>query len=229
MDSQIGASITGLQLPCSSIVLTYDDGPTEDGTEAILKELDARHATATFFVLLTRARRNPKLLHEILAAGHEVGLHGADHRRLTEHQPDALQPILTGARAELEDLTGVRLQWSRPPYGSQTEAVWRAQVASGLVPVLWSVECRDWMTLSLHEYMAPLRRQDLRGAIVLLHDGYADESDGAADGPAPHVDRALLTRSVLEEADLCGLTARSLGAGLEEAKPRYRIWLDEPS
>lgn len=139
MDSRIGASITGLQLPCSSIVLTYDDGPTADGTEAILKELDAQHATATFFVLLTRARRNPTLLHEILAAGHEVGLHGADHRRLTEHQPEALEPILTGARAELEDLTGVRLQWSRPPYGSQTEAVWRAQVASGLVPVLWSV------------------------------------------------------------------------------------------
>ena len=228
MTSSIGESIVGIHGPSTTTIVTYDDGPSPGDTDAILRELEARSATATFFVLLTRARRSPGLIGEMLAAGHEVALHGADHRRLTtDVDLDALPRILKDARAELEDLAGVPVRWFRPPYGSQSRPTWQAVVSVGLTPVLWSIDCGDWLTLTLDEHLAQVRQPSLRDAIVLLHDAFADESDGVDDGPAPCVDRPALTRAVLDEAGRRGLSVRSVGESLCDAEPAWRVWLDE--
>ena len=52
-------------------VLTYDDGPDPRYTPGILEALRDFNATATFFVLLSKVDRNPNLLREVKAAGHE--------------------------------------------------------------------------------------------------------------------------------------------------------------
>jgi hypothetical protein len=43
------------------------------------------------------------------------------------------------------------------------------------------------------------------------------------------VDKAQLTRSVLDEADRRGLSVHSVGNALETAESAWRIWLDEVS
>src|SRR3954470_4494389 len=107
MELPSGSSIVGLEGSGDVTIVTYDDGPKPGDTDAILRELDERRATATFFVLLTRVRRSPRHIAEMLAAGHEVALHGADHRRLTSDvEPDKLHAHVKDARAELEDLAG---------------------------------------------------------------------------------------------------------------------------
>ena len=228
MELQVGSSIVGVQSPCHAAIATYDDGPKPGDTDAILQELNDRGATATFFVLLTRVRRSPDHLTEMLAAGHEVALHGADHRRLTtDVDPDKLHAHVKDARAELEDLAGVPVRWFRPPYGAQSRTTWQAVLSAGLTPVLWSIDCRDWLTQSLDEYLAPVRQPALQGGIVLMHDGFADKTDGVDDGPPPSVDKAQLTRSVLDEAKLRGLSVRSVGDALEMAEPAWQVWLDE--
>jgi peptidoglycan/xylan/chitin deacetylase (PgdA/CDA1 family) len=42
-----------------SVLLTYDDGPDPESTPAVLRELDAADARATFFVLGTRVKLYP--------------------------------------------------------------------------------------------------------------------------------------------------------------------------
>ena len=64
-------SVTEVRTPSSQIVLTYDDGPDPAGTDRILEALARHDATATFFVLVTRARRYGSLLAEVVSAGHE--------------------------------------------------------------------------------------------------------------------------------------------------------------
>ena len=219
-----GTSVVGVQDQGTTII-TYDDGPKPGDTDAILRELDEARATATFFVLLTRVRRSPDLVTEMLAAGHEVALHGADHSRLTEMDPEGLPAVLTAARSELEDLAGVAVRWFRPPYGSQSPATWQAVVSAGLTPVLWSVDCNDWRTQTLDEYLAPVRQSSLQGGIVLLHDGFADTLDGVDDGPPPRVDKGQLTRFVLAEARTRGLSVHSVGNALESAEPAWETWL----
>jgi peptidoglycan/xylan/chitin deacetylase (PgdA/CDA1 family) len=225
-----GSSVVGLGHRSPSVVLTYDDGPTPGVTDRLLSVLAEAGATATFFVLLTRARPHVALLREVLSAGHEIGLHGRDHRRLTtltDAETERLPEVMRDARAELEDLASVEVRWFRPPYGAQDAATWRAVRAADLTPVMWSVHCQDWLTVPLEDRLHDLRRGPLAGSIVLLHDGFADTGDGVDDGPPPQVDRPALTTAVLDEIRAAGLRPESLGAALGTAGPSWRVWFDE--
>jgi peptidoglycan/xylan/chitin deacetylase (PgdA/CDA1 family) len=223
--------VVALRRPSRSFVLTYDDGPTPGITDLLLPVLADAGATATFFVLLTRARVDPGLLREVIAAGHEIGLHGLDHRSLTTLPPDAHQDRFRDGRAELEDLAGVPVRWSRPPYGAQNVAAWQAARAAGLTPVCWSADCRDWEDLSQDDYLADARALAPEGCVLLLHDGFADARDGVDDGPPPsRLDRIALTRAVLARAGGAGLTVTSLGRALEDDEQAVeRRWLEEHS
>jgi peptidoglycan/xylan/chitin deacetylase (PgdA/CDA1 family) len=222
----VGESVVSVR-DTTTAVLTYDDGPTPGVTDRLLPVLAEAGATATFFVLLTRVRPSLGLLREVLAAGHEVALHGADHRRLTTLPPESLSERFGDSRSELEDLAGVPVRWSRPPYGVQDRASWAAAREAGLTPVLWSVTCRDWETPPPEDHLAELRAADQAGGVVLLHDGFADARDGVDDGPAPDLDRIALTRDVLAELHAAGLTVTSLGRALTSADAVTRPWLDE--
>ena len=57
------------------VALTFDDGPNEGPTAAILDALEARGARATFFVFGTKAAERPELIARMNAAGHEVNPH----------------------------------------------------------------------------------------------------------------------------------------------------------
>jgi peptidoglycan/xylan/chitin deacetylase (PgdA/CDA1 family) len=225
-----GSSIVGVESSSGSVVLTYDDGPTPGVTDRLLTALAEADATATFFVLLTRVRRHLALLQELLAAGHEIGLHGPDHRRLTTLPPEtrsALPRILREAKDELEGLASVPVRWFRPPYGAQDAGTWHAVREAGLTPVLWTLDCQDWLTRPLEDQLANVRTAPLAGSIVLLHDGYADADDGVDDGPPPVLDRPALTSAVLTEVRAAGLEARSLGNALVSTRPTWRPWFDE--
>src|SRR4051812_3475218 len=63
------------------LALTFDDGPDPRGTPAVLAALAEAAATATFFVLGERVERRPEMVEAVLAAGHEVEVHGYAHLR----------------------------------------------------------------------------------------------------------------------------------------------------
>ena len=155
-------------------------------------------ATATFFILVGRARRFPSLLADVVAAGHEIALHGVDHVRLTTMSPAMVRKRTRDGRRELEDLAGQQVRWFRPPYGAQRPSTWAAIRSTGLVSVVWSNEAADWQDDTVDEITA--RTASVRsGSVLLLHDGYADASDGVDDGPPPGFDRGELSRRILGE------------------------------
>lgn len=59
--------------------LTYNDGPGEELTPALLALLAAAHAGATFFPTGRSAARNRELLAQIATTGQEVGCHFLNH------------------------------------------------------------------------------------------------------------------------------------------------------
>jgi peptidoglycan/xylan/chitin deacetylase (PgdA/CDA1 family) len=196
------------------IVLTFDDGPQPGGTEPVLDALSIRGATATFFILVGRARRRRALLADIVSAGHEIALHGIDHRSLTDFRAAEVRSRTADGRAELEDLAGVPVRWMRPPYGRQTLSTWTAIRSTGLEPVLWGPTTFDSRSVSQKERVARAMRGAEAGAILLAHDGFADAGDGVDDGPAIDLDRGELTRLVLNAYAGRGLAGRSLGDAL---------------
>ncbi|HXP18629.1 MAG TPA: polysaccharide deacetylase family protein [Streptosporangiaceae bacterium] len=227
--SEPGSSICGVQVtgPVRQVVLTYDDGPEPGGTDRIAGVLADRACTATFFVLLSRVRRYPALFADLVAAGHEIGLHGVDHQRLTNLDPGAVQRRTAEAKEELQDALGRPVSWFRPPYGGQSPATWRAVVAAGLVPVLWTVTLRDWLDVPMAERLDAASGFTEPGAIVLGHDGYASLGDGVDDGPAPRLDRGELARRLLDRYSGMDLTGCSLGQALTSGTPIRRIWLTD--
>lgn len=193
-----------------SVVLTFDDGPDADQTPLVLDALAEHNATATFFVLVTRVREHPELLRAVSAAGHEIALHGGDHRALTGFSGAEAASRLARARLELETVTKTPVRWYRPPYGAQSPTSWRAVRRTGLVPVLWSGTLHDSAAVDAARRSDAADRAAAAGRIVLAHDGIADERDGVTDPPAPVTDRAALAHEFLRLCDDRALAVRSL-------------------
>lgn len=67
----------------AGVALTLDDGPDPRDTPRIVDILGGSSTTATFFLLAERAQRHPDLVGRVKAEGHEIALHGWDHRRVS--------------------------------------------------------------------------------------------------------------------------------------------------
>ena len=75
-------SIKGAKTSERVVALTFDDGPDPVWTPLMLDVLASHDVPATFFVLLERAQAYPSIIGRAVSEGHEVALHGVDHRRL---------------------------------------------------------------------------------------------------------------------------------------------------
>jgi len=85
-----------------AVALTFDDGPHPEGTPAVLAELDRLGLRETFYVVGSQARRYPARLRDVVAAGHELGLHGGRHLPHGLVPPVLLERGLGDARAEID-------------------------------------------------------------------------------------------------------------------------------
>ena len=106
------AGATGCGSSCrvdrAVVALTFDDGPHAEGTPAVLEELARRGATATFFLVGEQVVQRPALAREIVAAGHEVAVHGYRHTLLLRRRVAAVADDLDRAVDAIGEATGVR-------------------------------------------------------------------------------------------------------------------------
>ncbi len=115
-----------------------------DSTRRFLDLLDQHGAKATFFFLGWVAERLPELVREVVAAGHEIGSHGYDHRLLTELGEAGFKADLQQTNAILTELSGVvptafrACTWSitqRTPWALPALAEAGFQLDSSIYPV----------------------------------------------------------------------------------------------
>ena len=131
-----------------TVALTYDDGPNEGATAAILDVLEARGVRATFFVFGAKARERPELIARMVAAGHEVDPHTwADHRSHLQMRREELEDDVSRTLAALAGLGCPRPRYWRPPYGDVNEPLsHEVAAAHGLRIVTWTLDTVDWDT-----------------------------------------------------------------------------------
>jgi peptidoglycan/xylan/chitin deacetylase (PgdA/CDA1 family) len=229
MTGQPGEALVAVSpVEAPSVLLTYDDGPDPESTPAVLRELAAADARATFFVLGTRVQLYPDVLRSVVAEGHEIGLHGADHRRVDQVPEEEFSRGLREVKDLLEQAVQRPVLWYRPPYGRLTLSAWTAAHDAGLAVAGWSFDIQDWRDVPLEQRVAGLQTITRAGEIVLSHDAYADGRDLADDGPAPHVDRGGLARAVLDRISSADCTQATLSEALAHGTPRWRPWEDAP-
>jgi peptidoglycan/xylan/chitin deacetylase (PgdA/CDA1 family) len=162
------------------VALTFDDGPDTASTPAFLEALDGLGWKATFFMLGTRAREAPGLTAEVAAAGHEIAVHGDEHRNMLRRMPGAAADDVRRCRDTLADLTGVQPRWFRPPFGILSYGAMRAAKRVDLTPVLWTTWGRDWRKDATPASIADdVLRRYVNGGTVLLHDTDGESYPGS--------------------------------------------------
>lgn len=153
------------------IYLTFDDGPSATWTPQILAVLAAYHAHATFFELGIEVQRQPSLPPTVLAAGHRIGNHTYDHKRL---------PGLSDAGVRSEIARGPKALCLRPPYGEVNKRVRTFAAQAGQRIQLWNVDTRDWSRPGAPAITKAILDGARNGAIILMHDGGGDRSQTVA-------------------------------------------------
>jgi polysaccharide deacetylase family protein (PEP-CTERM system associated) len=98
-------------------------------THRILDLCDQTDTRATFFALGWVAERQPELLREIAARGHEIACHGYGHELLYRIGPERFREDVKRARAVIEDAIGARVEGYRAPSFSITgRSLWALEI-----------------------------------------------------------------------------------------------------
>lgn len=168
------------------IALTYDDGPNDAATPALLDLLAEHSIHASFFLIGNYARQRPDLVRAIAAGGHLIGNHTLTHPALLLSTNQRVRAELRDGNAALEDALGAAvssqtypyIQWFRPPFGARRPYVLRVARQLHLTPVLWNAMGYDWQRTATAEKVEArvwkgFQRNQRRGVAtnVLLHDG----------------------------------------------------------
>ncbi len=145
--AQAGPGITGLgpvrraffprlagQGDPGHVALTFDDGPDPAATPKFLELLADRQISATFFLLGQMVARAPGWPPNSTAAGHEVGVHGWEHRYLPPRGPRATYDDIRRATETITRAAGTRPRLFRPPYGVLSGSAVRRRAAAGAGP-----------------------------------------------------------------------------------------------
>jgi peptidoglycan/xylan/chitin deacetylase (PgdA/CDA1 family) len=173
------------------VALTFDDGPS-GRTPAILQVLANHHVHATFFVVGRSTRGMEPVLRHIAATGNELADHTYSHADLLALREPAQRRQLQWTRGLVARATGVQPRFFRPPYGATGPAVNRLGRSLGLIPVLWSVDSRDWQLPGTRAIVRRVLANVRPGSIVLMHDGGGDRQETLRALPA--ILRALQRR-----------------------------------
>lgn len=200
------------------VALTFDDGPDPQRTPGVLDALAEHGAKASWFVMVDRAEANPGLVRRILADGHDVGLHGVDHQRLTSLSGRQAQDRIASGVLRLSQLLGVPVRFFRPPFGAQSLSTHRAARRLGLEVVVWTADCDDWNDHPEFEIAGKVLAAAAPGAILLLHDSLADSESQLG------LQRAEVARLVVKGLMAQGLRSVALQRLFEMGSPRRTMW-----
>lgn len=213
-------SVGAVAVSGRQVVLTFDDGPHPTRTPDLLDLLGSRSVTVTFFVLVSEARRHPDLVRRMVAEGHDVGLHGEDHSRLTTLSRREVRRRTRTARDDLERIAGVPVTVFRPPYGAQSLSSYLTVRTLGLDVVVWGPYAAEWEGGTPSQVAARAMRGMAPGAIVLLHDGlYLPDGQ-----PDPDFDRTKAFSLLLDALTVNELMPTSLSGALRTGRVRRTAW-----
>lgn len=165
-----------------TLVLTFDDGPGNRLTPAILNILSKYHVKATFFLLGRNIIGRENLVKRITAEGHDICSHGYDHLHAWRVWPwNNIRDIQKGWKA-IDQALGAhkKVYHYRPPYG-KLNLVTLVYLFCKRVPIIyWTVDSHDtWSWKSGSPSYQLLSKRMSNGGVLLVHDfdRFTDERD----------------------------------------------------
>lgn len=160
-----------------TIALTFDDGPHSTKTLKLLDLLDRYNVKATFFVVGKMADKAPILVREEARRGHTIANHSYSHPNLSLLKPAEVGYEFRACSDSIEEITGARPRYCRPPGGELNARVTRVAADSGMTTVLWTDDPGDYANPGANVILSRTLKYASPGGIILLHDGIQQTLD----------------------------------------------------
>ena len=155
------------------IYLTFDDGPTPEITEWVLKILREYGAKATFFCIGNNIKQHPEIFRKVIAEGHTIGNHTYNHRNGWNTGNAAYrenwETTTEAIKEHYPDFDETKL--FRPPYcrikASQSAALRNA----GYRIVMWDVLSADFdRSITPENCLENVIENTVEGSVIIFHD-----------------------------------------------------------
>jgi peptidoglycan/xylan/chitin deacetylase (PgdA/CDA1 family) len=154
------------------VALTFDDGPDEISTSAVLDFLRNQNLKAAFFCIGRRVTASPAVVARIAREGHLLGNHSYNHPNLINFFSVArLRDEMRQTQSAIRSAAGEAPAMYRPPMGLSNPRTFRAARAESLQVIGWTARGFDTRTKSPQRVVSRIARRLRPGAIILLHDG----------------------------------------------------------
>jgi peptidoglycan/xylan/chitin deacetylase (PgdA/CDA1 family) len=163
-----------------TVALTFDDGPSPKWTPRVLGMLREQGVKATFCLIGAYAEAYPELVADIAREGHTLCNHSWFHEfDLGKRGNEEIRANLRRTNdAIVKAAPGAEVRYFRHPGGQWTDRAIAVAADLGMESLHWAVDPSDWdKSRSEAEIRDNVLDQSEPGAIVLLHDGGANQRD----------------------------------------------------
>lgn len=177
--------------PGHKIILTFDDGPSEEFTPQILDILKKEKIPATFFIVGLEGEKNLPILRRIYKDGHEIGNHTFTHHNIATMSPERAEIEMRATRMLIEAVTDHSTILFRAPYNADSEPQSFEEIEplarskkDNYITVGESIDPNDWQTgITADSIVARVIRQaeDTRANVILLHDAGGESRQATVD------------------------------------------------
>ncbi|GGE91076.1 polysaccharide deacetylase family protein [Sphingomonas prati] len=163
------------------VALTFDDGPTTYGVDAILPVLAEHRARATFFLIGAEMEKRLALVRRIVRSGHEIGNHSFDHRLMIRRSMGYYRDQITRTD-DLIRRAGGTPGLFRPPNGKKLIGLPLVLREQHHELIMWNVE--DPRTNDPAVFTRQIVNEARPGSIILVHAMYRANGTARAALPA---------------------------------------------
>jgi peptidoglycan/xylan/chitin deacetylase (PgdA/CDA1 family) len=155
---------------CTGYVgLTFDDGPSNDHTPALLNALKQNGLRATMFNEGQFAAAVPAQVRAEVNAGMWIGNHSYTHPHLTQQSQAQIDSELSRTQQAIANAGGGTPKLFRPPYGETNSTLQSVEAKYGLKEIIWDVDSQDWNNASTDAIVQANARLT-NGQVILMHE-----------------------------------------------------------
>ncbi len=168
----VGAVTCRVETEEKIVALSFDDGPTPEGVDAVIDELAKRRVHATFFLIGSKMERYPDQAKRLVAAGHELGNHSWSHGHMVGRSQAHYRAEIARTDALLRAAGVARPVLFRPPYGQRLLGLPLAVRQQGYRSITWDVADDVGRHPTPAAYARDIVSRARPGSIILVHAMY---------------------------------------------------------
>ncbi len=162
------------------LAISFDASWGSSRTDRLLDILDEYEVKTTFFLVNIWLEDYPEKAREIVARGHEIGMHSVSHPDFTKLSQEKVKSELLDNQKMIKDVTDFDADLFRPPFGAYNNQLIRICSELDIYPIQWSVDSLDWKNITANDMVKRVTKADA-GDIILFHNDGENTPDALVE------------------------------------------------